>query len=139
MLGLRRIQRTISVPSIYSFNTFSASLRSSSPHDFQSYKNSSYCKWRTFCNKSYRNDDNLSTKEIVIISLLYGGGMGGGTYGLCDGYMKSREEDFFTCVGATTTFGIIGFLSGTGLIVLSPIIIPIGCIVYGVRCLDKTT
>uniref|UniRef100_A0A6C0HWD3 Uncharacterized protein n=1 Tax=viral metagenome TaxID=1070528 RepID=A0A6C0HWD3_9ZZZZ len=92
---------------------------------------------RTFCNRSPRNDD-ISVNAILITSLLYGGGMGGGTYGLCNGYMRSREEDFLTCVGATTTFGIFGFLSGTGMVMLSPILIPIGCIVYGIRCIDKT-
>ena len=108
MLGLRRIQRT-SVPYV-----------------------------RTFCHRSHRNDKNFTNREIAIITLLYSGGMGGGTYGLVDGYMRSRKDDFFTCVGATTTFGIFGFLSGTGMAMLSPILIPIGCVVYGIRCLDKT-
>ena len=103
MLGLRRIHKTIrTIPPV---------------------------RLRTFCNKSPRND-NFSFNEIVIVSLLYGGGMGGATYGLCDGYIKSRNKDFLTCFGVTTAFGLFGFLSGTGMVMLSPILIPMGCIVY---------
>jgi hypothetical protein len=108
MLGLRRIYKT--VPPV---------------------------RLRTFCNKSPRND-NTSVNEIVIVSLLYGGGMGGATYGMCNGYMMSRKDNFLNCVGVTTAFGVFGFLSGTGMVILSPILIPMGCIVYGIRCVDKT-
>jgi hypothetical protein len=111
MLGLRRIHKTIrTIPPV---------------------------RLQTFCNKSHRND-NLSFNEFAIISLLYSGGMGGATYGLCNGYMISRKDNFLNCVSMTTTCFIFGCLSGTGMVILSPIIIPIGCIVYGIRCVDKT-
>ena len=115
MLGLQRIHRTI------------RTIRTIPP-----------VRLRTFCNKSHRND-NVSVSDIAIISVLYGGGMGGATYGLCNGYMMSRKDNFLNCVSMTTTCGILGFLSGTGMVMLFPILIPIGCIIYGIRCVYKTT
>ena len=95
MLGLQRIHRTI------------RTIRTIPP-----------VRLRTFCNKSHRND-NVSVSDIAIISVLYGGGMGGATYGLCNGYMMSRKDNFLNCVSMTTTCGILGFLSGTGMDVSS--------------------
>ena len=83
--------------------------------------------------------DKEKMVEKIIVTALFGGGMGGSGYLAQKTYKETHTLSFRECVGYTSFMTFYGFFLGGAITFLLPIIVPISMVVGTIRYFDHTS
>jgi len=89
-------------------------------------------------NNSCKNEKKLTNKDIdnLVTNAAAVGGLIGSALCVTDAYIKQRNDTYTSVIKETSVAALCGLISGIGMVVLSPLLVPVASVVTVVYYFD---